>query len=183
MKRRSQAGRLRAVAFGLVLVAVLAACRNGERLRDVATDAPLVGRSVPALVVTDLERQPVDLAALRGRNILLNLWATWCIPCREEMPELEELQAKYDPEDLSVVGLSIDDIDPALVVAFLEANQITYTNLLTDGPSVIETLGVSPGIPHTLLIDREGVVRGYWRGRFRPFEPDAAALLRSVVAQ
>ena len=113
---------------------------------------------------------------------MLNLWATWCVPCREEMPELEAVQAEYPLEDLSVVGLSFDDIDPALVVAFLEANEITYMNFLADGVSVIDALGLNPGIPHTLLIDREGIVRGHWQGRFRPFEPNTEALLRSIVA-
>ena len=96
---------------------------------------------------------------------------------------LEELQRQYAPEDLSVVGVSFDEIEPALVVDFLEANAITYTILLADGMSVLETLGLSPGIPHTLLVDRDGVVRGYWRGRFRPFEPSTAELLRSIVAE
>jgi len=174
---------LRTATCCWVAVLTLAGCRNGERLREIDVDAPIIGRVLPTLELTDLGQQPVDLASFRGRNVLLNLWATWCFPCREEMPELEELQQQYALEDLSVVGLSFDDIDPALVAEFLETSNITYANFLADGVSVIEALGLSPGIPHTLLIDREGVVRGYWRGRFRPFEPNTAALLRSVVAE
>jgi len=113
--------------------------------------------------------------------VLLNLWATWCTPCRAEMPELQQLQDQYDSAQLEVVGLSFDDIEPARVVEFLEANGITYPNFLADGLRVIEALDVSPGIPHTLLLDRDGIVRGYWRGRFRPFEPNNAGLLAQIV--
>jgi len=132
--------------------------------------------------LTDLGGQPVDLASFRGRVVLLNLWATWCAPCREEMPELQRLQDRYETGDLMVVGVSIDDIDPGRVAEFLEANGITYTNLLADGSAIIATLGVSPGIPHTLLVDGEGTVRGYWRGRFHPFEPNNAGLLEGIIA-
>ncbi len=171
----------RAVVLLCAVTCGLAGCRNGERLRDVEMSTPLLGRALPTLEVTDLGHQPFDLGTLHGRNILLNLWATWCVPCREEMPELEHLQGLYAPEDLSIVGISFDDMDSAFIVEFLEENQITYTNLLADGVAVLDALGVNPGIPHTILIDREGVVRGHWPGRFRPSEPNTATLLRSIV--
>lgn len=172
---------VRAAVFLCAATLGLTGCRNGERLRDVEMGAPILGRALPALEVTDLGHQPFDLGTLRGRNILLNLWATWCVPCREEMPELEHLQGLYSPEDLSVVGISFDDMDSAFIVAFLEENNITYINLLADGVAVLDALGVNPGIPHTFLIDREGVVRGHWPGRFRPSEPNTATLLQSIV--
>ena len=92
----------------LATAATVAACSNGERLRTVAGNGPAIGTPLPAFEVTDLGDQPFDLAILRGRVLVLNLWATWCYPCREEMPELQELQAAYDPGELSVVGLSVD---------------------------------------------------------------------------
>ncbi|MCG8469688.1 MAG: TlpA family protein disulfide reductase [Gemmatimonadetes bacterium] len=163
------------------LLAVLAACEDGERLRAASDEAPLIGQPLPSLTLTDLGRQPVDLERYGGRAMLVNLWATWCIPCLEEMPELEELHERYDDADLAVVGISIDHVDPELVVAFLEENEITYPSYLADGMTLIEALGLAPGIPHTLLVDAEGTVRGYWRGRFRPFEPNTAALIERVV--
>ena len=142
-----------------------------------------VGAPLPALELRDLGGQTVALSSLEGRVILLNLWATWCVPCLDEMPELEELQSQYDPTVLSVVGISIDEIPPSMVQAFLEENSITYTTLMADGGTLLDALHLSPGIPHTVLLDYNGVVRGYWRGRFRPFEPDIEALIVSTVSK
>ncbi|MDX1578207.1 MAG: TlpA disulfide reductase family protein [Gemmatimonadota bacterium] len=146
-------------------------------------NGPPIGQPLPELVLTDLGGQPFDLARLRGRVVVLNLWATWCLPCREEMPELQELQARHDPAALSVVGVSVDTGDPAGVLAFLEDHGYGYRNLMGDLLDLTERLDVDPGIPHTFLIDRAGLVRGYWRGRFHPFEATTAALLRKVLEE
>lgn len=165
----------------LAAMVLLTACSNGERLRTPTSAGPPVGEPFPALEVTDLGGQPFDLEQLSGRVRVLNLWATWCFPCRDEMPELEALQASYDETDLQVVGLSVDTIDAAQVEAFLDENGYTYLNLMAELDRLIDVLHVDPGIPHTFLIDRDGLVQGYWRGRFRPFEPAIAARLREVV--
>ena len=178
---REAALRRRSYRASLFLALALTACSNGERLRAEWSGGPPMGNPLPAFEVTDLGGQPFDLSQVGGRVLVLNLWATWCFPCRDEMPELEELQASYDPSELQVVGLSVDTVDPARVLEFLEENGYTYLNLMTDLMPLLEILDIDPGIPHTFLVDREGIVQGYWRGRFRPFEPNTAARLRTVV--
>lgn len=177
--------RARRSGFGWVVVGcvLLAGCSNGERLRLEATRAPTAGQPLPPLELEDLGGQPVDLARYEGRALLVNLWATWCVPCKAEMPELQELQERYPPETLTVLGVTIDEGDMAPVVAFLEELGITYPNVRGEGGELLERLELDPGVPHTLLLDDEGLVRGYWRGRFFPFDPSVEALLDRVLSE
>lgn len=164
-------------------LAVAAGCAPEQRTsRPPAADGPPVGEPLPAFSARDLGGQRVDLSRLGGRALLINLWATWCLPCVEEMPELQELQSRYDPDELTVLGVSVDRADPARVLAFLERHGIDYQNVMADFEELVTAMDLNRGVPHTLLVDGEGVVKGYWRGRFRPFEPPTEALIRSVVA-
>jgi thiol-disulfide isomerase/thioredoxin len=167
----------------LALVCCLSVCRNEEQFRNNVIGGLRIGEPLPALELQDLGGQTVTLSSFEGRAILLNLWATWCVPCLDEMPELEELQFQYDPTILSVVGISIDDTPPSMVHAFLEKNSITYTMLMADGEALLDALHLPPGIPHTILLDDNGLVSGYWRGRFHPFDPDIEALIASTVSK
>ena len=161
---------------GAVLAAGLAAACGG------AGDEPPSYRPLPPLDVTYLDGAAADLGQFRGQVVVLNLWATWCIPCRDEMPELEEMHARYPSDEFTVVGISIDEGDVALVEGFLSEFGITYPNFLGDGAALTEALDLYPGVPHTLLIDREGLIRAYWGGRFHPFEPETEALVERVLA-
>lgn len=188
---------MRRAALGALAVAALAAgCGGGERdgsAGDAAGDAarapePAEGalasyRPLPPLEVTHLDGRPADLGEFHGRVVVLNLWATWCIPCRDEMPELQQMHAKYAADPFEVVGISIDEGDVALVEGFLEEFDITYPNFLGDGPGLTQALELYPGVPHTLLVDAEGLIRAYWGGRFHPFEPETAALVERVLSE
>lgn len=164
---------MRARAFVLAAVVLAAACGGDGRVSY---------RPLPPLDITYLNGQPADLDEFRGRVVVLNLWATWCIPCREEMPELEEMHARYPAEEFSVVGVSIDEGDVSLVEGFLSEFDITYPNFLGDGSELTAALELYPGVPHTLLVDREGLIRAYWGGRFHPFDPETEALVERVLA-
>jgi len=142
------------------------------------------GDPVPAFTAISLEDgSPVSLSDYLGQTLLVNLWATWCIPCRDEMPELQQMHAKYAADPFEVVGISIDEGDVALVEGFLEEFDIIYPNFLGDGPGLTQALNLYPGVPHTLLVDAEGLIRGYWGGRFHPFEPATTALVERVLSE
>lgn len=175
-------GRGRAAGpVALALLLVMAGCDGSRRLERARSSGPVLGQPLPAFEMRDLGDQPFSLGELRGRVVLVNVWATWCVPCQAEMPELQSLQAAYDPDELTVLGVSVDLGDGVPILRFLEANGITYPNVRADMVEIVETLDVNEGIPHTILVDRAGVVRAYWRGRFRPEDPSAAALLRQIV--
>ncbi len=172
-----------AAACVAATLALAAGCRNGERLEVRYAAGPPIGGELPRMALTDLGGQPYDLAWVDADALLLNLWATWCVPCLEEMPELAALADRYAPSELAVVGISVDHVDATAVIDFLEAQGIGYLNLMAPLEHLVEALDVDPGIPHTLLVDRDRIVRGYWRGRFHPSDPHVSALLDAVVGR
>jgi DsbE subfamily thiol:disulfide oxidoreductase len=101
----------------------------------------------------------VALEAYRGQGVLLNLWATWCPPCRAEMPYLQQLENEYRDRGLRVVGISVDDRSArGLVAEFLEESGVRYDILLDPAMNSMDQLGVL-GLPATFLVDPDGVVR------------------------
>src|SRR5438105_4419429 len=95
----------------------IAPLAHGEVAALTMASAPL---RLPDLAFLDASGQPKKLSDWRGRTVLVNLWATWCVPCRKEMPALDNLQAKLGSEDFQVVAINIDTRDPAKPKAFLK---------------------------------------------------------------
>jgi cytochrome c biogenesis protein CcmG/thiol:disulfide interchange protein DsbE len=122
----------------------------------------LVNHPAPEFVRLDLAHHPVDLAALRGKVVLLNFWATWCAPCRLEMPRFVAWQKQYAPLGLQIVGISIDD-DATPVGPFAEKMHINYPILMGDA-RLGQRYGGVLGVPVTFLIDRRGIVRARFDG-------------------
>jgi cytochrome c-type biogenesis protein len=172
-----------AVAVTAAVSVALAGCRNefAERLTLELPPGPEVGRPAPVFEATALDGATVRLADLRGRAVLLNSWATWCLPCLEEMPELEELQRLHPAEELAVVGVSIDALPLPEIQEFLDEHGITYRNLWARADDLHETFDWGRGVPKTVLIDANGVIRGYWAGRFRPFDPENEVLIDATL--
>jgi peroxiredoxin len=103
--------------------------------------------------LTDLQGTPWHLRDLKGKVVLVNFWATWCPPCRKEMPDLQALYDKYRHQGFLV--LSISDEDAAKVQPFIRERNITYPVLLDPGRKVNETFQVE-GIPKSFVYNREG---------------------------
>jgi thiol-disulfide isomerase/thioredoxin len=115
---------------------------------------------VPDLAFKDAQTRDRTLAEWRGRSVLLNLWATWCVPCRREMPALDALQAKLGGPDFEVVAVNIDTRNPEKPLAFLRDVGISHLAYYTD-PSArvfedLKTAGKAFGMPTTLIVDRNG---------------------------
>lgn len=111
---------------------------------------------LPDIEFLDMEDKPARLSDFRGRVLVLNLWATWCAPCREEMPSLDRLQQAFAAEPVSVVALSVDRAGPERVRQFLDEIGIRHLVVYRD-PTMRSTRALRvPGLPATLLIDRSG---------------------------
>jgi cytochrome c-type biogenesis protein len=110
----------------------------------------------------------VSLTQMRGNVVLLNVWATWCPPCREEMPGLEALHQELAPQGLRVVGVSIDrgSATPA-IAAFLRDNSITFP-ILHDSEERITRVFRTVGVSETYLIGRDGILLNRWIGKIDP---------------
>lgn len=141
-----------------------------------------VGDKAPDYGATTLSGDSITLASLRGSPVLLNIWATWCPPCRKEMPDLQELHERYSPQGLRVVGVSIDASGADEAVAdFLEEYGVTYT-ILRDPADRIASVFMTQGVPVTILIDADGTV--LWRklGPVSAEDEGLAAALRRALS-
>ncbi len=117
--------------------------------------------SAPVFSLPDLQGKKVDLISFRGKVILLEFWATWCGPCKVEIPYLNELHNRFNKNGLVVIGISLDRREPEMVQKFLEKMGVDYINLMGDEEvfenySRLAGLGSIRGIPATFLIDRQG---------------------------
>lgn len=134
------------------------------------------------LSLQDLDGTPHTLADWHGKVLLVNFWATWCPPCREEMPLLVKLQAKYAARGLQVIGIATDETDQNGVRAFTKHMLVNYPILLGNdqvGQMVAGLGGNLIGLPYTLLVNRDGGVVKIHPGQLRPAETEkwvAAAL-------
>jgi peroxiredoxin len=108
----------------------------------------------PDFSLTDLSGRKLTLADYRGKVVLLNFWATWCGPCREEVPEFVDLQSKYRDQGLVVIGISMDD-DPAPVREFYERYRMNYPVAMGDD-ALAERFGGIIGLPTSFIIQRDG---------------------------
>jgi cytochrome c-type biogenesis protein len=154
-----------------VAAAFLAACDAPKDLGVV------IGREAPAYAANTLAGDSTSLAALRGKVVLLNVWATWCHPCRDEIPQLEALHKQHAARGLEVVGVSVDAAGTeAGVRSFIRDFQMTYP-VWFDPDERVSARFLTIGVPETFLIDRAGVIR--WR-KIGPITPRDSSLARAI---
>lgn len=138
---------------------------------------------VPAISFKDQLGESISLANFRGRVVLLNVWATWCAPCREEMPALDRLQAKLGGADFEVVALSVDRAGMNAVEAFFRAIDIRHLKRYIDESAwTMRKLGIV-GLPTTLLIDREGREVRRYVGAAEWDKEEFAQIVRNAMAR
>ena len=167
--------------FGSILVAmtffILAGCSEG------ALQAVEVGHPAPAYGTVDLEGDSVYLSDLRDRVVLLNVWATWCEPCREEIPALQALQEEYSPRGFEVVGVSIDFAsERSKLRPFTDTYGVTYTLWHDANDAVMRRFRVV-GAPATFLIDRDGVLRWKDLGPVEEGDPTLIAAIETALTE
>jgi thiol-disulfide isomerase/thioredoxin len=159
-----------------------------RRVREATPSAPELRlypapRELPDLTFAGPQGAPTSLTAFRGRIVLLNVWATWCPPCREEMPTLDRLQATLGGPDFEVVALSIDEGGMPAVRAFLVSAGIRHLRPYVDPSGDARTLFGAGGVPLTLLVDREGRELGRKLGPATWDHPDTVKLIRGLLAR
>ncbi len=177
-------GRIVAPAGALLLAAVLLSCGGdpGEGDRAAGSDVggaapPGPGDPAPSYRAVTLGGDPVRLAGLEGEVVLLNVWATWCVPCRQEIPELQALHEAHSGRGLRVVGISVDGRAVTdQVRAFVDELGMTYDVWLDPDHGALTAFGAT-GVPLTVLIDRGGRIA--WR-RLGPLHRDDPELLAAV---
>ncbi len=136
-----------------------------------------VGLPVPAYSTVSIAGDSVSLAGQRGKVVLLNIWATWCHPCRDEIPELRAIHARYRDRGFELIGVSVDtDGADETIRTFMTEFQMTYP-IWRDPDERISTQFLTVGVPATFLIDQRGVLQ--WR-RTGPIAPNDTSLAAAI---
>jgi thiol-disulfide isomerase/thioredoxin len=166
----------------VALSSKIAPLAHGEVAGLTMATAPL---RLPDLAFLDDNGKPRKLSDWRGRTVLVNLWATWCVPCRKEMPALDHLQAKLGGPDFQVVAINIDTRDPVKPKAFLKEAKLDKLDYFTDtGAKVFQDLksvGRALGMPTSVLVDGHGCEIGTIAGPAEWDSDDAIKLISAAV--
>lgn len=140
-------------------------------------------KPLPDLQFADAAGKPLTLADWKGRVVLLNLWATWCAPCRKEMPDLSKLEKELGSDQFEVVAISVDRKGAEASAAFLKETGVDNLKLYVEPSTKIVSDLQSAGLPATLLIDRQGRELGRILGPADWASPEAQALIKAALAQ
>jgi len=162
---RSQFLPLFLLGLGLVMIGVAAffLFRDTQVQSDFSTVPVAVNYSAPALTLMDIEGVPHSLVDYRGQVVLVNLWATWCPPCKEEMPTLEAFYQKYKEKDFVIIAINDGDLKED-VLQFVKDYKLTFPVWLDPTYQATETAFKTLNLPGSFVIDRQGVVRLQWVG-------------------
>ena len=160
----------------------LAPLAHGEVAALTMATAPL---RLPDLAFEDGDGKPKKLSDWRGRTVLVNLWATWCVPCRKEMPALERLQTKLGGPDFEVVAINIDTRDPEKPKDFLREANLTRLGYFSDQKAKVfqdlKGIGRALGMPTSVLVDGAGCEIATIAGPAEWDTEDAIKLIKAAV--
>src|ERR1700710_1304397 len=160
----------------------LAPLAHGEVAALTMASVPL---RLPDLTFEDAQGKPRKLSDWRGRTVLLNLWATWCVPCRKEMPALDNLEGKLGGEKFAVVAVNIDTRDAEKPKAFLRDGNLTRLGNFADpkakGFQDLKSIGLALGMPTSVLIDGQGCEIGNIAGPAEWDSEDAIKLINAAT--
>lgn len=164
-------------AGAVVIGCVMGAAACGEGGERAAVD---LGEA-PSYSATTLDGDPVALDGLRGEAVLLNVWATWCAPCRIEIPELQALHEEHHGRGLRVVGVTVDSRTAMTDVrAFIDEFGMTYDIWWDPDHSALNLFRAS-GVPFSVLIDRDGRIAWRHLGMFERGDPELMSALERVL--
>ncbi len=155
---------------------VLVACLSGTLL-PVSSGAEEAMGPAADFSLPSRGGQPVSLSGLRGQVVLINFWATWCGPCRKEMPLLEQIQKKYAPLGFTMLGINVEE-DTTQMEAFLGDVPVTFPVLLDPANRISKLYDVA-AMPSTVIIDRKGQVRYIHQG----WQPGDESRYQDVIRQ
>ena len=146
--------------------------------RDANSVGVRQGQHAPEIQGREVSGKTIHLSDFKGKVVLLDFWATWCVPCRIAIPHEKRMQNTYGDKSFVILGVSQDHQIEALQ-AFLEATPLPWVNLFDEGRAIASEWGVE-SIPSFVLIDKKGVIRGRWEGAQATAEIEAkiADLLR-----
>jgi thiol-disulfide isomerase/thioredoxin len=167
----------------VALAGKIAPLAQGEVAALTMATAPL---RLPDLAFWDADGQPKKLSDWRGKTVLVNLWATWCVPCRKEMPALEDLQTRLGGANFEVVAVNIDTRDPEKPKKFLKDAKLTRLGFFNDEKAKVfqdlKSVGRALGMPTSVLVDGQGCEIATIAGPAEWASDDAVKLITAAIA-
>ncbi len=164
----------------ILMVGVIAACVViGIAFLSSRETQPQDG-AAPDFTITTFEGDTLRLSDLRGKIVILNFWASWCGPCRDEAPFLQSVYEQYADQDVVVLGVTFSDVE-ADSRAFIQQYQITYPNAPDIGTNITKDLYHIMGVPETFVINRDGTIAQFFMAQVT--EANLIPLIEELVAQ
>jgi len=147
-----------ALAIGVIVALEVFPLKQSSQ-QNVLASSPLIGKQAPDFTLMTLDGMEVSLSQFRGQPVLINFWATWCLPCREEMPELVRSYESHKAEGLIILGLNLTYSDSLPdVETFASEFNITFPIPLDKDGAVAERLYRIPGVPTSIFVTRDGTI-------------------------
>ena len=119
--------------------------------------APRLGKPLADFTLPDLQGRSVQLTALRGKVVFVNVWATWCAPCIEEMPTIQQLYERLHSRGLEILAVSLDALGAQVVVPFIRSHRLSFPTLL-DTKNSVQRLYLTTGVPESFIVDKRGIL-------------------------
>jgi thiol-disulfide isomerase/thioredoxin len=164
----------------ILTLALLGAALTG--IAGAAAVSPLAsGAPAPGFQLGSADGRAVDLAALRGKVVMINFWASWCGPCRKEMPILEQLNKQYRGKGLALIGVNVEP-DSKAAMNWLKETPVSFP-ILFDTDSKVSKLYQVAGMPNTVIVDRRGTVRYIHRGYQAGAENEYLDQIRQLIRE
>ena len=166
------------VCIACVLLIVLLRKDRDSTLR--ATKPIQPGLEVPNFAFPDINGKQISLSDHRGKVVLVNVWATWCPPCRQEMPSMQRLYEKFKGENLEILAVSIDSEGGEAVAPFMRKMHLTFPALLDPEETIIPLYGIT-GVPESFIIDKDGILVEKIVGPMNWATPEVFSLFKGLI--
>ena len=165
----------------IVGVGILVLLQNKDSFLNLSGKPQLVkGVPAPNFTLPGLNGKMVSLADYKGKVVFLNIWATWCPPCVEEMPSMEKLYQALNNEDFEILAVSIDETGAQDVLPFMKKHKLSFPTL-TDPKGTIKGLYQTTGVPESFIIDKDGLIVEKIIGPRDWAIPDAIRFFRNLI--
>lgn len=139
-----------------------------------------VGSSAPNIVLPGLDGKTINLKDYRGKVVFLNIWATWCPTCRDEMPSMEKLYQTLKGEAFEILAVSVDKTGAKAVAPFMKSHKLSFPALLDPEGTIARPYGVT-GVPESFIINKEGIIEKIVIGPIDWTEPAVVSFFRTLL--
>lgn len=171
-----------AIVIAVALLAFIALRYKDAFIKYLNPEAVAVGKPAPDFSLTGLDGRLVSLSDYRGKVVVVNVWATWCPPCVDEMPSLEKLHREFKDENFAILAVSIDSDGAAAVAPFMKKHGLTFTALM-DTRAAVQTSYRTTGVPETFIIDKKGILVKKVVGPLDWAAPEVLRYIRKLIQE